>query len=117
MKRTIELADDLIPEGWEPVAFRVPNQDDDYLLASGRSVAARENHAGGPRLIVRRVTDHITMLDRGRSILVANNQDGPYVERVLVHVAYGEKDYQYVCEAIDHRLSHQCWRFAKRLEA
>jgi hypothetical protein len=117
VKRTIEIDDSAVPDGWEPVAFREPLIDDDFVMSSGGAVEPRGSCApDGPRLIVRPVSENVTMVDSGKSVLVANDQQGPYVERVLVHVAYGEKDYRYVCEAIDHRLPHQCWRFAKRME-
>lgn len=55
MKATIEIDDNLIPEGYEVVAFRRPAMADSFIQDSGRF--ATNNHMAnisGPRLILRR---------------------------------------------------------------
>ena len=51
---TLEIEDDLIPEGFEAVRFGEPNKCDWYIGSSGRAVECSVAHwRGDPRLIVR----------------------------------------------------------------
>ena len=116
MNRTIQIDNAIIPVGWEPVAYRVPLDTDDFVVSCGGVVESRGSCVpDGPRLIVQRTTDEITAADRGEIVLVANYEDGPFVQRTLVDVAGFDRDYPFVCEAIDYRQPHQCWRYGKRI--
>ena len=103
MKRVIEIDDATIPEGYEPVAFRVPEDGDIY-----------EDLPSKPKLILRKTSSDVNAFDQGTTVLVSNLIDGPYVNRVLVSVI-GDRDYPFVCESISHAHSHECWRFAKKV--
>jgi hypothetical protein len=104
MKRVIEIDDGTIPEGYEPVAFRVPKENEVFH----RSVPVEA------RLILRKTSSDVNAFDQGTTVLVSNLIDGPYVNRVLVSVI-GDRDYPFVCESISHHYSHECWRFAKKV--
>lgn len=115
MIRTIEIDDNAIPQGYEPVAFRVPQSSDSFVVSTG-GVAERVSAVpDGPRLIVRPTENTVSLACRGQVVLVANVEKGPYEQRMLVDISPVDRNYPYICEAIDHRLPHQCWRFAKRV--
>lgn len=117
MKRTIEIDDDAIADGYEPVAFRLPLDSDQFVVSTGGVVIERGGAVpDGPRLIVRRTTSEVTLACVNSSVLVSNTLEGPYVERMLVDISVRDRDYPYICEPISHKAPNQCWRYAKRLE-
>ena len=114
MNRFIEIDDLLVPDGYEPIAFRVP-LDGELFVGNAKHVL-RHTHGDDmttEKLIVRETSTDVNAFDVGTTILVSNGTDGPYVNRVLVAVI-GDRDYPFVCESISSRLSHECWRFAKK---
>lgn len=116
MKRLIDFADGVIPEGWEPVAYRVPEAGDEYVMSTGGVVMSRDSSVpDGPRVIVVYAAATVTDGCAGQLVLVSNDEKGQYVQRVLVGTTMSDRQYPFVCEAIDPRLPHQCWRFARRL--
>lgn len=52
MKYEIETPDGVVPEGYEPVAFRVPCDREEYIASHGNIVTS-SGGLGEPRLILR----------------------------------------------------------------
>ena len=114
MKRLLEIDDECVPTGWEPVAFRVPVIGDTYIGMGKVAKATSNTQCLYPKLIVTNDETSVSRAHIGAIVLVANVLEGPYVQRVLVEVTLS-RDYPFVCESIDSRAPDQCWRFAKFL--
>ena len=64
---TIEIPE--VPEGWKPVAFRLPLEGEDYITIDGELVRHAVGRKSGPRLIVKKIQPRrIILEDAGEAI-------------------------------------------------
>lgn len=58
---TIEIPE--VPEGWKPVAFRLPLEGEDYITIDGELVRHAVGRKSGPRLIVKKIQPRRIVLE------------------------------------------------------
>ena len=58
-----------VPEGWKPIAFRLPLEGEDYLATDGELIQNAVGRKSGPRLIVEKIPPRrIVLEDVGEAI-------------------------------------------------